>query len=351
MRDVGALALQPRAIMLAADAGSDAIREMQDILPSGITEEGLAARLGVEATLSWVLDLMRGEVPEAVRFFLLMLGAGVLYALATTLGERRRELGSAMRAGVGAILGVCVWSVLTPLALDAVETVREMARLCTLALPIFVGVHTATGAGESALATAAGLGGLVSVMEWLLSGVFLPVPCLYLGVSLIGSVGEEGSVVRLGNHLYRLFLSCMGLFGVVVSGVMSLQSALASAKDTLLLRTVRHATGTMIPVVGSTVSGALSTLLYGGAYAKQTVGTMALLGLLSVSLPLLCRLLLCRMAMGGLTLLPVSLTEGMGLFDTVRRALDLLLAMLSMAVALFLLAVILFLKSGGGYIA
>ena len=132
---------------------------------------------------------------------------------------------------------------------------------------------------------------------------------------------------------------------------MSLQSALASAKDSLLLRTVRPATGAMLPVVGSTVSGTLSTLLAGGAYVRETVGTMALIGLLSVSLPLLLRLLLCRLAMGALELLPIAPSEGSGLLDTVRRALDLLVALLAMSVALFLLAVVLFLKSGRGDMA
>ncbi len=337
-----------RFLSSAESVLSGAIGEMEEILPGGITEEGIGARLGVEATLSWVIDILGGEVPEAVRFFLLMLSVGVLCALSMALCQRRSELHKSVRASVQIILAVCVWSALSPMLRDAIETVRELSGVCMLALPIFVGVHAATGAGESALATAAGLGGLLSVFEGVISGFFLPLFCLYLGVSLLGGMGEEGPVPRFAKQLYRLFLSCMGFFTVAVSGVMSLQSALAGAKDSLLLRTVRHATGTMIPVVGSTVSGTLSALLAGGTYVKETVGTMALIGLLSVSLPLLCRLLLCRMAVGALSLLPMSFSEDTGIFDTVRHALDLLLALFSMAVALFLLSVVLFLRSGKG---
>ena len=344
----GEIGIRPLCFLGTESSLSEAIGEMEELVSGTITEQGLSERLGVEATLSWILDILRGEATEGVRFFLLMLSVGILCTLSSVLCQRRSELGRSVGASVQIILAVCVWSALSPLLLDAIETVRELSRLCTLALPIFIGVHTATGAGESALSTAAGLGGLLSVFEGVIAGLFLPLYCLYLGVCLLGGMGDEAPVGRFAKQLYRLFLSAMGFFTVAVSSVMSLQSALAGAKDSLLLRTVRHATGSMIPVVGSTVSGTLSALLAGGAYVKETVGTMALIGLLSVSLPLLCRLLLCRMAAGVLALLPLSFSEDTGILDTVRRALDLLIALVSMAVSLFLLSVVLFLRSGRG---
>ena len=328
-----------------------AIEEMEEILPDGITEAGLGERLGVEATLECVMHALAGEMPGAVRFFLLMLAVGVLYTLAAVMLAETGETGASVRSGVQIILAVCICNALLPLVKDAVETVSSLSRFCTLALPIFVGVHAAMGAGESAMATAAGLGGLLSLFEWGMASAFLPLFSLHFGVSLLGTVEGGGAVSRLGTRLYRFFLLLMGFFTVVVSGVMSLQSALASAKDSLLLRTVRHATGTMIPVVGATVSGTLSTLLAGGVYVRETVGTLALLGLLTISLPLLVRLLLYRAALGALTLLPLASEGELPLFETVRRALDLLLALLSMSVVLFLLSAVLFLRSGGGNFA
>lgn len=332
---------------LTVHAERDYVSEMEELLSDqAVTEEELSRRIGVEATMKELIAVLSGELPEAVRFFLLLLAVAVLESLSSLLGERRPELRATVRATVECVLAVTLVGTLSPLIYDVLSSLSSLATLSGGMIPIFVGIHTAMGRGESALATAAGLGALVSLLEGMLGGVLLPLLGVYLAISLIGGMDKEGGLAQLSERIYKLFLFLFGLGTAILAGVMSLQSVLSQSKDTLTLRAIKQATGSMLPIVGSTVSGALSTLLASGIYLKDTVGVMALVAVLSVVLPLFCRLLLCRMALGTLTLLPGLAASESTAVSTVRRMLELLFALYALASVLLLFGIVLFMKNG-----
>ena len=327
-------------------ADRDFVAEMESRLgEDAIAEEELSARLGVEATLRELLFIVSGELPEAGRFFLLLLGLGILESLCGVGPSRHPELGAGMRATVECIFALALAQALSPLVGDVLASLSALGRLGGGMIPIFVGIHTAMGAGESALATAAGLGAVVSLLEGTVGGVLLPLCGAYLAISLIGGMDREGALSVLAERVYRFLLFLFGMGSAVLVGVMSLQSILSQSKDGLALRAIKQATGSMLPLVGSTVSTTLSTLLAGGMYLKDTVGVMALIAVLSAVLPLLCRLLLCRMAIGILTLLPAMVSDGPTV-GAARRMLELLFALYALASVLLLLGIVLFLKNG-----
>jgi hypothetical protein len=285
-------------------------------------------------------------VPEAGRFLLLLLGVGILESLSSFWTQRRLELRASVRATVECILAVTLVGVLSPLIADVFASLSSLAKLSGGMIPIFIGIHTAMGAGESALATAAGLGALVSLLEGLTAGVLAPLLGVYFALSFLGGADPEGALFHLSERVYRLFLFLFGMGTATLAGVMSLQSILSQSRDTLTLRAIKQATGSMLPLVGSTVSGTLSALLAGGVYLKDTVGGMALVAVLSAILPLLCRLLLCRMALGAVTLLPGLAPSESRTVGTVRRVLELLFALYALASVLVLLGIVLFMKNG-----
>ena len=175
-----------------------------------------------------------------------------------------------------------------------------------------------------------------------LSGVmtgFLPVM-----VSLSLSGGGVASAAAAGTGIAAI-LSLVALFFCrvlpAVSGCCFLQTGLSAASDGVALKTAKTALSGMIPIVGGTVSGTLSTVTDSLSLLRRSVGVGAVYALLLLVLPTLIRLLLFRFSysLSAAVARIFSLSSTERLLGEFRAVSDLLLASLSMGSAIFFISV------------
>ena len=170
-----------------------------------------------------------------------------------------------------------------------------------------------------------------------------------LSLAMLSPLGSR-SAGSLFKSVRSLFLWVLGIVTTLLLGTLSLQSVLASAQDSAAMRGVKYLASGMIPVVGSTVSGALSTLASGMSYVKSIVGIGAVWVLLLTLLPPLIMLLLHRFALT----IAVSVTEGLGAesepFSSLRFSLDSLTAVYALSGVIYVFEIVLFIKSGVNFL-
>ncbi len=335
----------------AEESADEYISEFENLLPeelSGITEDTgrLTESLGIESLLGGIYAALSGRRSAVVGFFLSLVGMTVLLALPLPFGER---ISSAVSTGVGVICAVMIFTSLSGIFAEVSETLLSVSEFFSSMIPIAVGVTSLGGGAATAGVQAAGMYTTVSLVGRAASGLLLPIAGFGFSMSLLSAFGSEG-VSSLSKGIKSLFMWLIGILTALIGGTLSLQTMISAAADSAAMRAARYMASGLIPVVGSTVSGALSTLAAGISYAKGVIGAGAILVIISIVLAPLVSLLAYRLALSLASMLAEMVGAGSAvrIFTAFRFSLDTLTAVYALSSIIYILEIILFAKVGSG---
>ncbi len=216
-------------------------------------------------------------------------------------------------------------------------------------VPIYAGIlvmggKTATAATFSTLLLAA-----AEAVLQLASFLIVPLMGAYLAVSLSSSVSPLSKTAKLGELIKKIALWVLALVLTLFLGVLSLQTTIGAAGDNIGLKATKFVLGSTVPVVGTALSEALTTL--GGCMTllKSSVGMYGVVALVAILLPVILELLLWRAVLLGSN--AVCDLLGVGRVGEILRAADsvvsVLVGVLLFIGALFILSLTVVLKAGG----
>jgi len=323
------------------------IEEFEKVMPEEIElDEGdeLLSSLGVDALLSELFSSVSEQRGELISFFLILLGCLVLSSLA---GMGEGELAGICERAVGIICTLIVFSKIGALFVEIADSLSEISRFFGAAVPIMTGISLASGSTSCAAVQNSGM----TLTLWLLSGegmgIFISVVGLSLAMALISSFGDE-SAIRLSSGIKKFFLFFVGAVCSVLSAVFALQTVVASAADNAAMRAARYAASGLIPVVGGSVSGALSTIVSGLAYAKGVVGAGAIWSLGIMALSPLVMLLLYRFCIAAVSSVAdfCGRSGASSMLNSFRGAMDAMIALYTLSLLVYIIQIVMFMKGG-----
>jgi stage III sporulation protein AE len=169
------------------------------------------------------------------------------------------------------------------------------------------------------------------------------------GFALLSSLGGEIKLDGIAKSLRGLYLAIIGLVSFLLTTSLAMQKTIVSSADTAALRSAKYAVGTMIPIVGSTISSLAGTLGASMALLKSTVGVGILAAILLLSLPPLIYLLLARFSfsIAGAVAHLLGLTRLEALYGEFRGVYDMMLAVGAISCCMFLISLSLLLGGLG----
>ena len=334
---------------ISAKEVEEYIEDFESILPDGyesITDspEKIISFFGIDGLLSECLEIIGGEDGLIASFFLTALSLAVMISVASLSGAPCLDV---TRRGVGLIASVSLGAGLLPLFLSLSEALSEASAFFSSFIPIATAVSLGSGASLTASAGSVGMGVTLSVVGGAGGAAMTAISSLCLALGMLAPLGSTECAALL-RSVRSLFFRVLGLFTAIFVGSLSLQSVLTSAADSAALRSARYVASGLIPIVGSTVAGALSTLASGMSYVKSVVGVGAVWVIASVFLPPLLTLLLYRLAVGLASSVSESLSGSSEPFSSVCSALDMLTAVYSLSALVYVFEIVLFMKGGVG---
>ena len=326
-----------------------AIDDFRDILPEGMEDiaddtDALTERVGLRALLTEIVSILEGNVSGALAFLLSLICMGTLAALSGTVSTR---LSSGVTWALGVLTSLLVFSHVGPLFSDCRSGMRELCEFFSSAIPIFTAVTVSSGATASASAQAIGMNFTVSLIGG--GGISLMSSAIGMGltVALLSFLSDDG-MSALSRSVHSFFKWLSGIATALLAATVSLQNIVSSAADTAAMRAARYAVSGAIPIVGNTVSGALSTLTAGMAYARGVIGAGAVAVIISITLSPLLVLLMYRCALSLATSFVTLLgcDVSVRIYSAFRSALDSLAAVYSLCACVCIFEIVLFIKSG-----
>lgn len=338
------------SVSVFAEEGEELLDEFSSIIPDGVdvSVEDVTSELGIEAILSEISAALADRTGEAVGFFLLLLGFAVIISLTThaSLGTDP-ALDSGVQTAVSTIAAAAIFTSLYDVCAAVSKSLNSVVDFVSSAVPIFTLISTSSGAVTTASTQAFNMNLTLALIEKFCTGTLLPTSFAVFSLGFTASVTDSGAG-NVAKGVKSVFMWGVGLVGSVLAAVIAMQSVVASAADNAALRAARYAASGMIPIVGSTVASALSTLGGGMAYLKSTVGMGSVAVILVLSIAPLVSLLLYRLAISA-SLIYLEFTGSVGgvrCYSAFRSALDTLIAVYSTSVLVCIIEIVVFVKGG-----
>lgn len=301
-------------------SGADTFAGMlpRDLYTGGgdaVPEAGALLRtLGGESVLTRLRTCLFDAADGALGLMGRMCGVLVLFAV-------WKKYRTAVRGDDGDLFSGCVTLVLALLGF------RAFADLLLPAKAYFSGIHTMVttavttltalsvmrGAVGMAAVTGGGMALFLAFMETVSAGMLFPFLRICAGLSLASCTGGTG-LSGISGLLRRQFLWLVGALMMVLCAVLSYQTVLAHAADSVAMRAVKFTLSGAVPIIGGAVGEAAATVAAGFSLTRKTVGVLGIAAVLWQLLPTLCTVLLTRLAFSvsaaAAALLGMSREEG-----------------------------------------
>ena len=333
------------------DAFSEFIEQFSEVIPSesGVTlEEGeLINSVGFDAMLGGIANAVLGKKSELFSFFLTVMGFAVLTVVCDSISFSDKATKNAASVGVLVITSATIYPTVYSVFLSVGDSLMSVSGFFGAALPVMTAITTASGSVKTAGVQAMNMNITLGIVGAVATRLLLPLSFAMLALALVSSFGDAGTS-KVAKGIKSAFTFGLGIVTAVSSAAIALQTVIASASDSASLRAARYAASGLIPVVGSSVSSALSTLAGGFAYAKSTVGATAIAVIAVISIAPLVSLLIYRMVFS----IAVSFLEyadnsaGARCFSAYRTAFDTVISVYVMSTLVCIIQLIVFIKGG-----
>ena len=335
----------------SSDTGEDELREIYDsfisALPDGVpkSSDEILGAAGVNEVFSWLSSFVTSK--ENVRSLLLFVFIGIILALSEFFLSEHGGEGSTASAVTGIILSVPLIVMIEELVVEVVDAICQCSELFSGMIPALTALLALGSGGAAASVSGVGLSVSLGFVSGVLAECLLPLSAMIFSISVISSLDTGGVTDGTAKGIRSIFNYLIGFSSLIIAGVLGIQTVIAVSADNLALKSAKYTLCGMIPIVGSTVSGALSTLIAGVKLLSVNVGAVSVVAMLSLVCRPLVRLLFFRFSL-SLSMNVASLSGGgfgARLFSSLRGALDTVTAVFASSVLIYLLEIIIITSS------
>ena len=276
-------------------------------------------------------------------FFLMCLGVLLFLSLAPLVSKDN--------AGVSRIgslaASLLLYGELMPLFRELGGAIESLNTFFGGAVGVLTSLLLASGEVNRAAVQTAGMNLTLSVFSTFGSGFLGTLAAAFFSVGIVSGACGRG-YRALAKGIRSAFFWGVGVLSTLLVGLIALQSFIASSSDSVALRAAKYAASGMIPIVGGTVSGALSTLFSGLSYARGIIGGASVACVVSIALSPLVLLLCYRFVISAVLFILDFLPERSGgeCFFGLASSLDALIAVYSLTGVIYILEILMFVRGG-----
>lgn len=287
------LLMMPLSVSAAVDTSvlEDALTQDAQEALEGISPENTDLADGIAGLWNQVRKSLGGYVREALGVGVFMFGACMLLAMAAGFSN---EAGISIPAKLPDFTAVAV--LLTIYLSAGSSLINECARAISQ-LDSFIKIMTPVYAAASAVAgrpvSAVAVGEITllfsAVVLWLCSYLILPGISLYVLMDAIGSLVPTGMLGKLAELLRWGIGKSMKWVLTGFTAYQTLSGMITRSADAFAVKTAQTALSSMIPVVGTLISGTSETILGGANLLRTSVGVYGFLSVCAICLGPLVR--------------------------------------------------------------
>lgn len=302
-----------------------------------------------EKAMMIISDVLTGNSAGIFKSFGAVLGVIILACVMNALKTGGSEaLDSACGyISVLALSGV-TYSVLYNLFIYIIASMEALTLAMSSLMPIMASLHAFGGTAATGAAGSAGMTVFLTVLSNICTKVLLPLLQASFALCLVGAMPASVNLSAVTNLVKNTATTLMAFIFTLLGFSLYLQTAIASAGDNYVTRSIKFASGVFVPVIGGMLGDASRTVIASVSIVKGTVGAAGVVAVLSAVLPPLIVVILHKLLLLACGIIGKSLgceRESAFLYD-LGGVISVLLALVAGAGCVCIIAMAVFIKTG-----
>ena len=253
--------------------------------------------ISISTIFSAIKNIFMQELSMPIRMFTSTIGAVLLMAAMRSVIQSGSKCTLEYKSA-GTL--VCVLILSSPIC-ECIEgvcgTVGEGADFLCGLVPVFSSLTLFSGSTASSYVYSSAMLSFCGFAANLCSMVLLPMLSCTLALSVADSISPIMKLGCITNGIKKTTITILCFLMVIFTGVLSLQTSVASSSDNVAIKAGRYVVSSTIPIVGGAVSEAFSSINAGIAVMRNTVGAFGVIALAFIVIPTLAKLFLCSTAL------------------------------------------------------
>lgn len=297
-------------LLLPLRAGAEGVSDMYGALPDGVKDslpdrlendisengESAVASLGAEYIASLAASALKAAFAYSVKPLAAVIGVLLLSALLNSAGATAAG-GEAVALSSAVSVTVTLFGAITPLFKLTSDTLSGIGLIMKGILPVMTGIYAMSGNITAASVNSTWLMLLLTFLETLTESLLMPLLCTctgFIAVTTLSRFTGAPDMSGVSGELKKTLTFLLAAAGTVFTTVMAHQTALAKSADSVALRSLKFASGNMIPVIGGALGEAADGYLAGVSLIRSASGTLAAAAVISYVLPALLKIAVLR---------------------------------------------------------
>ena len=255
-----------------------------------------------------ILELITGKMSEKLKAVGFVCALLVLSAVLEGFAQPGSTMHSVFSVFTTLLIVV---SLLLPVSESLVQafSAMELSSNFLLAyIPAFAGVISMSGKPLSSAAYSSVMIGLSNLLAQCNVKVFLPVVQVFFSLNIASSVQPKYAFNSLVAFFKKAVTVLLGFSATIFTGLLAIKGSLASAGDSVAVRGVKMLVGSAVPVVGSALSDAYTSVLGSITLIQNAVGIFGIVVFALMHVPVILDLLLWYLALS----FTASVSEALG---------------------------------------
>jgi stage III sporulation protein AE len=273
----------------------------EDLLDQrGITPTNTEAMTGIKPSevLSYLWETVKSKVSYPLKIFAAIVAVIILSAVVEGLQDTIADKKLTKIYGI-----ICVIVAVSVIAAPVSETIRSAAQALSDGgifmagyIPIFSGITASSGHFTSAASYSLIVIFASDAAVMIASNFMIPVLSICMALGIIEAINPNFSLTGITNAVQTGTKIIVTFIMVVFLGLLSTQSIIGASADTLGVKAAKFAASNFIPVVGSAVADAYTTVKASLGLLRGGVGFFGIAAIFLLAAPPLIEVGLMRLA-------------------------------------------------------
>ncbi|HHU22984.1 MAG TPA: stage III sporulation protein AE [Clostridiales bacterium] len=257
--------------------------EAAEILDGLGVEDSLDVDSGLQKLLSYAREKLGGIIRRAVKSGALMVTVVLLCSMAGSVYDSGAVPNFVPLGGALAISAMAAGDISSFIGMGK-ETLQTLSDFSKMLLPSLCAAATASGAITAGAAKYAATALFMDILMTAATNIVLPVIYCYIATVIANAAVGGNSLAGAANLMKWLCTSLMTVLVIAFTAYLSLTEIISGSTDVVSTRIAKTTLSTTLPVVGSIISDAASTVVAGASILRNAIGVFGLLAVAGVCL-------------------------------------------------------------------
>ncbi len=163
-------------------------------------------------------------------------------------------------------------------------------------IPVYASSITVAGAPITSGVYGTFMFFICQVISVLITSTIMPLLGIYLGISVVSGINPNLKLSSVTEGVKKISTWSLALLMTVFTGIMSIQSIIASGSDSVAVKTGKYILSSFVPVVGSALSEVYLSVQGCMKLLKNCIGGYCVVAVVLTFLPVLIKLLAWRLS-------------------------------------------------------